>query len=96
MQCLLAIEMSSGKLPTERKKVLYIVSFLRGLAYEWVHPHFKDFLQNSEGDQKTFTRKMFKDYQSFFDEIEEVFDNGDEALEADRDIRALRQRTSAA
>jgi hypothetical protein len=33
---------------------------------------------------------MFKDYQSLFDEIEEVFDNGDEALEADRDIRALR------
>ena len=39
---------------------------------------------------------MFKDYQSLFDEIEEVFDNSDEALEADRDIRALRQRTSAA
>jgi hypothetical protein len=39
---------------------------------------------------------MFKDYQSLFDEMEEVFDNGDEALEADRDIRALRQRTSAA
>jgi hypothetical protein len=34
MQCLLAIEMSGGKLPTERKKVLYIVSFLRGPAYE--------------------------------------------------------------
>ena len=28
--------------------------------------------------------------------MEEVFDNGDEALEADRDIRALRQRTSVA
>jgi hypothetical protein len=96
MQCLLAIEMSGGKLPTERKKVLYIVSFLRGPAYEWVHPHFKDFLQHAEGEQKAFTRKMFKDYQSLFDEMEEVFDNGDEALEADRDIRALRQRTSAA
>jgi hypothetical protein len=96
MQCLLAIEMSGGKLSTERKKVLYIVSFLRGPAYEWVHPHFKDFLQHAEGEQKAFTRKMFKDYQSLFDEMEEVFDNGDEALEADRDIRALRQRTSAA
>jgi hypothetical protein len=32
---------------------------------------------------------MFKDYSSLFDEMEEVFDNGDEALEADRDIRVL-------
>jgi hypothetical protein len=38
---------------------------------------------------------MFKDYQSLFDEIEEVFDNSDEALEADCDIRVLRQHTSA-
>lgn len=96
MQCLLAIEMSGNKLPTERKKVLYIVSFLRGAAYEWVHPHFKDFLQHSESKQKEYTKTLFKDYASLFDEMEEVFDNGDEALEADRDIRALKQRTSAA
>jgi hypothetical protein len=96
MQCLLAIEMSGNKLSTDRKQVLYVVSFLRGPAYEWIHPHFKDFLQNSEARQKEFTKKMFKDYASLFDEMEEVFDNGDEALEADRDIRALRQRTSAA
>jgi hypothetical protein len=96
MQCLLAIEMSGNKLSTDRKQVLYIVSFLRGSAYEWIHPHFKDFLQNAEGAQKAFTRKIFKDYGSLFDEMEEVFDNGDEALEADRDIRALRQRTSVA
>jgi hypothetical protein len=96
MQCLLAIEMSGNKLSTDRKQVLYIVSFLRGPAYEWIHPHFKDFLQNAEGAQKAFTKKIFKDYESLFDEMEEVFDNGDEALEADRDIRALRQRTSVA
>lgn len=96
MQCLLAIEMSGNKLSSDRKQVLYVVSFLRGPAYEWIHPHFKDFLQNSEKSQKEFTRKIFKDYASLFDEMEEVFDNGDEALEADRDIRALRQRTSVA
>jgi hypothetical protein len=96
MQCLLAIEMSGSKLSSDRKQVLYVVSFLRGPAYEWIHPHFKDFLQHSATKQKEFTKKMFKDYESLFDEMEEVFDNGDEALEADRDIRALRQRTSVA
>ena len=48
MQCLLAIAMSGSKLSSDRKQVLYVVSFLRGPAYEWIHLHFKDFLQNSE------------------------------------------------
>lgn len=96
MQCLLAIEMGGNKLSSERKQVLYIVSFLRGPAYDWVHPHFKDFLQHSASKQKEYTKKLFKDYESLFDEMEDVFDNGNEAIEAERDIRALRQKTSAA
>lgn len=76
--------------------MLYIVSFLRGPAYDWVHPHFKDFLQHFVSKQKEYTKKLFKDYASLFDEMEEVFDNGNEAIEAERDIQALRQKTSAA
>jgi translation initiation factor 2 alpha subunit (eIF-2alpha) len=82
--------MSGNKLSTDYKQVLYIVSFLQGPAYEWIHLYFKDFLQNAEGAQKAFTKKIFKDYESLFNKMEEVFDNGDKALEADRDIRTLR------
>jgi hypothetical protein len=39
---------------------------------------------------------MFKDYGSLFNTIEETFDYSDNTLEAERDIRILRQKTSIA
>lgn len=39
---------------------------------------------------------MFQNYETLFEEIEGVFDNSNKAIEADRDIRALRQKTLAA
>jgi hypothetical protein len=44
MQCMLAIEIGGSKLADDRKQVLYVVSYLRGAAYDWIHPYFKDFL----------------------------------------------------
>jgi hypothetical protein len=34
MQCMLAIEMGGSKLADDRKQVLYVVSYLRGAAYD--------------------------------------------------------------
>jgi hypothetical protein len=34
MQCMLAIEMGGSKLADDRKQVLYMVSYLRGAAYD--------------------------------------------------------------
>jgi hypothetical protein len=96
MQCMLAIEMGGSKLASDRKQVLYVVSYLRGAAYDWIHPHFKDFLQNSPDQQKASTKAILKDYGTLFDAMEETFDYGDDTREAERDIRQLRQRTSAA
>ena len=39
---------------------------------------------------------MFKDYSILFNVMEETFDYSDDTLEAERDIRMLRQKTSAA
>jgi hypothetical protein len=39
---------------------------------------------------------MFRDYSLLFDIIEETFDYSDDTLEAERDIRMLRQKTSIA
>jgi hypothetical protein len=93
---MLAIEIGGAKLSTDRKQVLYIISYLRGPAYDWIYPHFKDFLQNPPAEQKAATKAMFKDYGALFDAMEETFDYGDDTLEAERDIRMLRQKTSAA
>jgi hypothetical protein len=93
---MLAIEIGGAKLSTDRKQVLYIVLYLRGPVYDWIYLHFKDFLQNLPSKQKVTTKAIFKDYSSLFDVIEETFDYSDDTLEAERDIRILRQKTSIA
>jgi hypothetical protein len=55
MQCMLAIEIGGGKLADDYKQVLYVVSYLRGAMYDWIHLHFKDFLQNLPAKQKAAT-----------------------------------------
>jgi hypothetical protein len=97
MQCLLSIEMGGPRFVEPRKQMLFVVSFLRGPAYDWIHPHLKDYLTYTNPDrQKASTRKVFASVNALFDEMEETFDYGNEALEAERDIQALRQRASAA
>jgi hypothetical protein len=44
MQYILAIEIGGSKLADDYKQVLYVVSYLRSAAYDWIYPHFKDFL----------------------------------------------------
>jgi hypothetical protein len=74
-----------------RKQMLFVVSFLRGPAYDWIHPHLKDYLTYTNPDrQKASTKKVFASVNALFDEMEETFDYGNEALEAERDIQALR------
>jgi hypothetical protein len=94
MQCMLAIEIGGGKLADDYKQVLYVVSYLRGAMYDWIHLHFKDFLQNLPAKQKAATQAIFKDYRTLFDAIEETFDYSDDTREAEHDIYQLRQRTS--
>jgi hypothetical protein len=97
MQCLLSIEMGGPRFVEPRKQMLFVVSFLRGPAYDWIHPHLKDYLTYTNPDrQKASTKKVFASVNALFDEMEETFDYGNEALEAERDIQALRQRASAA
>lgn len=97
MQCLLSIEMGGPRFVDPRKQMLFVISFLRGPAYDWIHPHLKDYLSFTNPDrQKASTRALFTNVAHLFDEMEATFDYGNEALEAERDIQALRQRTSAA
>jgi hypothetical protein len=90
IQCMLAIEMGGGKLADDHKQVLYVVSYLRGAVYDWIHLYFKDFLQNPPAKQKATTQAIFKDYRTLFDAMEETFDYGDDTREAERDIYQLR------
>jgi hypothetical protein len=73
------------------------MSYLRGKALEWIQPHMENYIDStSRNDMNVNTLAVLGDVDIFFAAIEETFNVGNDTLEADRDLRVLRQRTSAA
>jgi hypothetical protein len=98
LQCKLYWEMNPDKFNNNaRGKLLFAMSYLRGKALEWIQPHMEDYVDNSDPRElNDNTRAVLGSVDLFFAAIKETFDVGNDTLEADRDLRMLRQRTSAA
>lgn len=98
LQCKLYWEMNPEKFEkSARNKMLFAMSYFRGKALEWIQPHMEDYIDHtSPSELKDSTIEMLGSVDTFFNNIKETFDVGNDTLEADRDLRMLRQRTSAA
>jgi hypothetical protein len=76
--------------------LLFAISYLRGKALEWIQPHIENYIDStSRNDMNANTLVILGDVDIFFAAIEETFNIGNGTLEADRNLRVLRQRTSA-
>lgn len=77
--------------------MLFALSYFRGKALEWIQPHMEDFIDHPSGEgAKEETAEILGSPKKLFAAMKETFDVGNDTLEADRDLRALRQKTSAA
>jgi hypothetical protein len=97
LQCKLYWEMNPERFNGKaRAKLLFAMSYLRGKALEWIQPHMENYIDSTTTEQITeSTRAVLGSIDLFFAAIKETFDVGNDVLEADRDLRVLRQRTSA-
>jgi len=98
LQCKLYWEMNPEKFRNnQRNRLLFAMSYLRGKAADWIQPHMEEFIDNPSGaGVSARTLELLDNDASFFTALKETFDVGNDTLEADRDLRALRQKTSAA
>jgi hypothetical protein len=96
MQCMITYEMQPTKFDSYRKRLLFAVSYLRGPAYDWVQPHLEDYLGNTADNRRDETKALFENTNAFFAKLGETFGQGNERMEAERDIRRLRQNGPAA
>jgi hypothetical protein len=81
----------------EDRKVAFAASRLEGKALRWFEPTLKDFLNNTDNDDREeFTQKVFKDYSNFEKELEKVFGDIDEKIHAQDRLARLSQTKSAA
>jgi hypothetical protein len=97
LQCKLYWEMNPERFNGKaRAKLLFAMSYLRGKALEWIQPHMENYIDSTTTEQITeSTRAVLGSIDLFFAAIKETFDVSNDVLEADRDLRVLRQRTSA-
>ena len=93
-QCDLYIYQKKDEFVTSNR-MLFICSYLRGNAYEWVKPHLDDYIGNDESEQEEYTRTLFKDFKSFKIELRKVYGTVDQEHIAERKLQALRQTGAA-
>jgi hypothetical protein len=85
LQCLTYLTLNAEKLNTNRKKLLFLTSYLRGPAYEWILLHLEDFLEHTEfNDLKATTKVVIAGPSAFFNEMQSTFGYGNEQMEAER------------
>jgi hypothetical protein len=64
---------------TETAKVVYAVSYFRGIVFNWVKTYVKDFMvyKNSDSQVNNLarnpTQRMFTSYRTFKDSMRQVF-----------------------
>jgi hypothetical protein len=66
---------------TEATKIVYAVSYFRGIAFNWVKTYVEDFIIYKNNDSninilaKVPTQNIFTSYRTFKENIQQVFGN---------------------
>jgi len=98
LQCRIVFAIDHEKWTSQHKRLMYIVSYMKGPAFEFIQPYLKDYLEHLSPveDRKDSTRAILRTSDTLFQEIRSTFGYGNEQQEAERAIQNIRQRNSAA
>ena len=84
------------RFPTNKHKVLFASTYLRGPALEWFNSFLTDFLNNKPDKRDDDTIEVTQNYSNFKNKLRQVFGNFNEEHLAERRMQSLRQTRSAA
>jgi hypothetical protein len=97
LQCRLVFAIDIEKFNTAHKKMMYVISYMKGPAFEFIQPHLEDYLDNL-GDataRKDTTRRILRSENTLFEEIRSTFGQINEQQEAERALFRVRQQGPA-
>ena len=92
----LFFEFNADRFFTNKHKVLFVSSYLRGSAFKWFNSFFTDFLNNKLDKKNDDTVEVTQNYLNFKNKLRRVFGNFDEEHSTERRMQSLRQTGSAA
>ncbi|APA07563.1 hypothetical protein sscle_16g107320 [Sclerotinia sclerotiorum 1980 UF-70] len=84
---------------TQMQRILWLISFFRGTAFNWIEPFFNDLMTKTTDGQlnenmKPETRRLFNTYESFRQGFDRAFGEVDPDHMAERALRQLKQTGS--
>jgi len=85
-QVRLVIQAQPSRFVTERQKVIFTATFLRGSAFSWLQPYL----------EAIETPILLSNFESFINELKRVFGDPNQVASAERKLRQLKQTHSAA
>ena len=77
----------------DEKKVMFMISYMRGDAYDWVKPKLREYFEKGTKSKHAGTITILSHFQ---EATKAIWGNIDQTAIAEREIQGLRQRTSAA
>lgn len=78
---------------TDDKKTTFMISYMRGPAYKTFESRLMEYISDPAGC-KSEIRHLFTRLRTFENELKLTYDNVDEKRAADRELHAIRQKTS--
>ena len=81
---------------TNKHKVLFASTYLRGPAFEWFNSFLTDFLNNKPDERDDDTIEVTQNYSNFKNKLRQVFGNFDKEHLAERRMQSLPQTGFAA
>ena len=86
---------NADRFPTDKHKVLFASTYLRGPAFKWFNSFLTDFLNNKPDKRDDNTIEVTQNYSNFKNKLRQVFGNFDKEHSAKRRMQSLRQTGSA-
>ena len=87
---------NAERFPTNKHKVLFASTYLRGPAFEWLNSFLTDFLNNEPDKKDNDTVEVTQNYSNFKNNLRQVFGDFDKKHLAERGMKSLRQTGFAA
>lgn len=83
------LDVNKIKLPSEASKVIFVSTYLRGQAWNWLEPHIRDYYEKSSEEWSATTTEIFENYGNFRRHLERTFGDIDATRTAERKLQKI-------
>ncbi|EED18391.1 retrotransposon polyprotein, putative [Talaromyces stipitatus ATCC 10500] len=89
------VAINAVSLGTKESKVVFVATCLTGEAFQWIEPVLREYYNSEKKDWSDHTKEILGSFKTFKEKFQLAFGNIDEARNAERQLRQLRQTGSA-